>query len=93
MLERESTVERRLKEYAESLGIWTRKFISPSRRGVPDRVYLANGLVMFMEVKRPGETLTKLQRYELDLIRDHGGCAEWANSIEDGKDLILRLTK
>ena len=48
---------------------------------------------MFMEVKRPGETLTKLQRYELDLIRDHGGCAEWANSIEDGKDLILRLTK
>lgn len=41
------------------------KFSSPARRGVPDRiVILPTGRVVFVELKAPGKTATKLQEKE-----------------------------
>ncbi|MGP4073141.1 VRR-NUC domain-containing protein [Piscibacillus sp. B03] len=59
---RERDVERYLKTKIESLGGLCLKFESPGYSGVPDRLcLLPKGKLFFVEVKRPGETLRKLQ--------------------------------
>ncbi len=76
----ESSVEAAVRRYARKNGIYTRKFSSPSRRGVPDRVFIKHGIVVFMELKRPGEEPTPLQYHELKEIDDAGGIALWADT-------------
>lgn len=77
-------MEAALIRYARGRGILTRKFSSPARRGVPDRIFLRDGVVLFLEVKRPGEKPTPLQEHELAEIRRHGGHAEWCDSVASG---------
>lgn len=44
-------VERPAKSYAKKRGWWTAKFVSPGLRGVPDDVFIRNGVVLFVEFK------------------------------------------
>ncbi|MDT8900056.1 VRR-NUC domain-containing protein [Anaeroselena agilis] len=57
----ESTIENYLKRYVEKLGGLCWKFVSPGTDGVPDRIVLLNGRVIFVELKAPGEKPRPLQ--------------------------------
>ena len=59
----ERDVERALKRRVEKALPWSLcvKFVSPGLAGVPDRIIMANDVVVFVEVKRPGEHLRPLQ--------------------------------
>lgn len=81
-------MEAALVRYAGQHGIYTRKFSSPAHRGVPDRVFIKGGVVLFMEVKRPGEEPTPLQLHEIADIVQHGGNAIWCDSTAEGKQLL-----
>ena len=59
---RESKVECRCCEYAQGRGWWVSKFTAPGKKAVPDRVFIRNGVVLFVEFKRPGEEPTLQQR-------------------------------
>ncbi|WP_405776075.1 VRR-NUC domain-containing protein [Streptomyces sp. NBC_01538] len=48
------------------------KFVSPGRGGVPDRIVVALGRIVFVEVKRPGGRLQKRQQLMHDKLRRHG---------------------
>ncbi len=61
---RESTVESYLVKRCKELGIYERKFVSPQRRNVPDRILVYNGVVVFVELKKPGEKPTPAQKRE-----------------------------
>lgn len=87
----ESTVEAALVRHAKKRGIYTRKFSSPARRGVPDRIFIYCGLVLFMEVKRPGQEPTPLQEHELLEIKRHGGRATWCDSVAEGVEVLDQL--
>lgn len=80
----ERNVEASLVRYAKKHGIYTRKFVSPSQRGVPDRIFVKNGVVLFLEVKRPGEEPTKLQLHELKQLTDQGANATWVDTVTKG---------
>ncbi len=84
----ESQVEAGLVRYAKKHGIYTRKFTSPSQRGVPDRIFAYNGRVLFLEIKRKGEKPTKLQKYELEQLQEAGIAASWVDNVESGIDMI-----
>lgn len=88
---RESAVEAKIVRWARDNGYWTRKFASPARRGVPDRVFLYKGHVLWLEVKRKGEKPTALQLHELAEIIVHGGMATWCDSAEDGISYLKAL--
>jgi hypothetical protein len=46
------------------------KFTSPSRRSVPDRMFITKtGVVFFIEFKRKGEKPTAAQNVEIEKIR------------------------
>lgn len=47
----------------------TYKFVSPNNRGVPDRIFIKNGRVFFIEFKAPNKKETKLQDFNFEIIR------------------------
>lgn len=70
---REKQIEKYLAKKIDELGGISRKFISPQRRGVPDRIcLLPYGLVYFVECKAPNGKLSKLQELEKGLMESLG---------------------
>lgn len=78
----EKKLERRCSDIAKANGWYTRKFSSPSNRGVPDRIFIKGGRVEFIEFKAPGKLPTKLQIHELHEISTHGGMASWCDNVD-----------
>lgn len=58
----ENEIEAYLLESCRAVGFLCWKFTSPGRAGVPDRVVIAPRVTVFVEVKRPGGRLRRLQQ-------------------------------
>ncbi|MFC9755175.1 VRR-NUC domain-containing protein [Streptomyces sp. NPDC056921] len=69
---RERDIEGYLLAQCRAHGLLCLKFVSPARRGVPDRIVVAPRGTVFVEVKRPGGQLRKLQQRTHAKLRDHG---------------------
>jgi len=88
---RESKVEEYLKEKVERLNGMYLKFSSIGTNGVPDRIILLEGKVYFVELKAPGKTPRKLQKFihaemlkrgfKVHVIDDLGGVVRFINEI------------
>ena len=66
----ERDVERYLIKECEGRGWLCWKFVSPGRRGVPDRIVIRPGSAAFVEVKRKGGRISPLQIRRIEeLIR------------------------
>ena len=87
----EAAMERKIVQFAKSLGIYTRKFTSPSHRAVPDRIFVYSGTVLFLEIKAAGKKPTEAQLHEMALIRSVGGLVGWVDSFESAKSFLLCL--
>ena len=61
---RENKVEKYLDAEVKKLGGLTRKWVSPGRDGVPDRIVILHGLVVFVEVKTVDGRLSVAQARE-----------------------------
>lgn len=86
MLERD--IEKRANDYAIRLGYWQRKFVSPSRRGAPDRIYAIFGRVFWIEYKASGARPTKLQHKEHAKMRAAGLTVYVCDNVEDAKAIL-----
>ncbi|MCX5103501.1 VRR-NUC domain-containing protein [Streptomyces sp. NBC_00439] len=69
---RERVIEDYLLSQCRGHGFLCLKFVSPARRGVPDRIVVAPRGTVFVEVKRPGGQLQKLQQLTHAKLRRHG---------------------
>lgn len=79
----EKDIERKACEWARANGWLAYKFTSPSRRSVPDRLFIKAGAVGFIEFKRPGGAVTDSQKREIARL-DKEGMAVWVcHSVED----------
>jgi len=85
----ESKIEAKLVRWCRQQCIYTRKFVSPATKGVPDRIFIRNGKVLFMELKRPGNKTTALQDYEIAQLHKAGASAVVATGYEEA---VLKLT-
>jgi hypothetical protein len=87
MLERD--IERASVKEARADGWLAFKFSSPHHRGVPDYIFMKAGRgVRFIEFKRPGGKLTRLQEITLEQIRGQGIPADVAYSVEDTRRFL-----
>jgi hypothetical protein len=85
----EKVIEQKVCDYAKSKGCLVYKFTSPSRRSVPDRMFIAPGVhVFFIEFKRRGEKPTAGQMVEIEKIKGKGGVVWVVDNVEDGKRII-----
>lgn len=88
---RESEVEKKVVDYAKAKGWLVYKFVSPSQRGVPDRIFICGGEIFFIEFKAPGKKPTKLQNKVFSRIREELFEVYIIDDVEQGKKLIDKL--
>lgn len=85
----ERDIEAKVCDYAKKRGMLCYKFTSPSRRSVPDRMFItAAGKVFFIELKRKGQKPTPSQTVEIERIRKHGVYVGVADSVAAGKGIV-----
>lgn len=86
----ESTIEKKVSDFAKDQGWLSYKFTSPSNRGVPDRLYLKEGVCIFIEFKATGKKPSKLQDKIISRIRDQGFLVYIVDSIDGGKNIFAK---
>lgn len=69
---RENKVETYLDEQITEIGGLTRKWVSPGRDGVPDRIIIVNGVILFVEIKTTDGTLSPAQMREHNKLTKAG---------------------
>lgn len=69
---KESPIEKAAAEWAKQNGWVSYKFASPNKRSVPDRVFIKNGVHVFIEFKKPGEKPSTSQLREQGIMKRHG---------------------
>jgi hypothetical protein len=84
----EKTIETRCVDWARSRGWLSRKYQAPTRRGSPDRIFMRNGVVVWIEIKRKGKEPTELQWREIRLMRAAGLNVYWVDDLEDAKAVL-----
>jgi hypothetical protein len=57
---------------------------------MPDRMFLLDGRVLFIEFKKPGEKPSRIQRWTLNDLRSRGFDAIVVDDVEEGKKLTRR---
>ena len=82
MLERD--IEHKVTEIAKKHGWLSFKFVSPAQRGVPDRIFMKDGRIVFIEFKAPGKKLTDIQYYIIRRMVDFGCEVHVCDSVESG---------
>lgn len=58
------------------------KFVSPGKRGVPDRIIIGYGQTIFIELKSETGTLRKQQEYRIQEMQSHGASVLVLNTKE-----------
>jgi len=86
MLEKE--LERKCCLHAKNLGFLCYKFVSPSQRGVPDRLFIAHGRSLFVEFKATGKKPTALQLHHMDKLTAAGMDCIVIDSLETGRKFL-----
>jgi len=84
----ESAIESAVCKYAKTKGWLVYKFVSPNNRGVPDRIMLRNGVIIFVEFKATGKQPTTLQQYIIKRIRGEKFKVYVIDSVEIGKKTL-----
>jgi len=79
----EKDIEKKAVAAAKRNGWLSYKFSSPAHRGVPDRLFIKGGNVVFIEFKRPGGKASKLQELVMQTMRDAGAEVYVCWSVED----------
>jgi hypothetical protein len=87
----EKQIEKKVCDYAKSLGWLAFKFSSPSHRGVPDRIFLRDGRTVFIEFKKPNGRPSALQIITLEEIQRKGFDCYFCYSVEQGKEIFDAL--
>ena len=67
------------------------KFVSPSNRGVPDRIVILNGHTVFVELKAPDEKPRKLQVAVIKKMIRAGADVRVIDTKEKVDDFIKNL--
>jgi hypothetical protein len=68
----EARIEKKVVKWCRDNGILTYKFVSPAHRGVPDRIMMAGGRILFLELKTEKGVLSPLQSHEMHKLHGAG---------------------
>lgn len=87
--ENEKYIEQMLCRIIREMGGTAYKFVSPNRRGVPDRIcLLPGGEMFFVEVKSRGKKPSPLQEIEIEKLRKLGFSVYVLDSVGEISNLI-----
>ena len=85
----EKVIEKKIKAYGKTIGFLSRKFISPGSNGVPDQLFInQNGIAIFIEMKRKGETPTPAQGKQIRKFKANLAPTFVVDNIEIGCQIL-----
>lgn len=87
----ESSIEAGLRKQVIKHGGMFLKFVSPSQAGVPDRIIIDNGRVIFVELKQKGEKPRLLQEKIIGRMRSHGADVRVVAGKDEADALVKEL--
>lgn len=87
----ESSIERAVCDYARDQGCIVMKLAGANQKGQPDRMFLHNERVLFIEFKAPSGKPTPLQLKWLKKLRKQGFPATTCDDKDKGIDLINHI--
>ena len=92
-MQSEKLIENSIKRHLDGLGGFYVKTHGNmfSSSGTPDILACINGRFVAIEVKRPGGRVSALQQAKINLIRDAGGIAFVAYSLEETKQNLEKF--
>jgi hypothetical protein len=79
----ERDIEGKVVDIAKKNGWLSFKFVSPAQRGVPDRIFMKSGRILFIEFKAPGKQPTPLQDHIIRKMVDAGCEVHVCDSVEE----------
>ncbi|WP_440682088.1 hypothetical protein [Cysteiniphilum halobium] len=85
---KESTIEKRVTQYAKSHGWLSYKWHTTHQKGLPDRLFLKQGNILMVEFKAQGAKPTKLQCHTHQQLIEQGFNVHVIDNIEQGKQLL-----
>lgn len=89
----ESKIETAVCKYAEKAGLLQRKFKSPGRRNVPDRIFFQYpAKCFFIEFKAPGEVARPGQVREANKLAEKGFDVYFVDNVAEGRRIIDAYT-
>lgn len=68
----ENEIEGYLSKKAKKYGFLCYKFVSPGKKGVPDRILLAKGYTIYIETKSNTGVLSEIQKIRINEMRKQG---------------------
>ena len=88
---KEQAIEQRVCRWAERNGWLQFKFETPGRRAAPDRIFIKDGQIVFIEFKAPGKT-PRLDQWEfITDLRLECMHAEYADGVEIAQAILQGL--
>jgi hypothetical protein len=79
----ESQLEQKVIKYAEEMGYLTFKVSPISSRGWPDRVFINySGLHIYIELKKSGKKIRKLQAYRISQLQERDVLVLWTDNYD-----------
>jgi hypothetical protein len=90
---RERDIENHLSHRVRDADGLCLKWTSPGLRGVPDRIVLRHGRIIFVELKAPGEKPSHPQERIHTRLRKQGFTVVVLDSIAAVDDFVDQLTK
>jgi len=86
----ERAVEKYLKDRVKGMGGLSYKFSSPGEIGVPDRIVMLKGKIIYVETKTLTGRISPMQKYQHQRIRDQGFDVYVLRSFAEIDDLLKR---
>ena len=87
----EHHIEAQLKKAIEASGGLCWKLVCPGTTGVPDRICLMGGRIVFVEVKAPGQTPRPIQSRRIKQLRGLGFTVMVIDSLDGVEEVADAL--
>lgn len=84
----ETGIEDRVVKFAKDAGWWVKKFTCPGSSGEPDRIFIRDGVVLFIEFKKKGQTLRDLQRRRHKEMQSFGALVYWFDNEKEAYEVL-----
>ncbi|QOR46917.1 VRR-NUC domain-containing protein [Trueperella pecoris] len=88
----EHHIEQALKRGVEAAGGICWKLVSPGTAGVPDRICIMSGRIVFVELKAPGRQPRPIQHRRIQQLTDHGMSVLVVDSLAGVKEVLDALS-
>lgn len=89
----ESKIEKDSVKAAKELGFYSFKLLSTLVRGLPDRIFIGHGVVIFIEYKNEKGKLSPMQEYIHKIFNEYGVTVHVARSVKDTKRILTNAIK